>query len=147
MKFGPSGDSNGIRLLRRRAMIVSNSKLFAKIVEDPNNLKAVRFDDLIASKQKFLCRCNARDISEMQQHLNCFVDCFTECGSSGNLTLHHFINKMCKAGFCVRICPEENMAEVRERFIERMDALQETKQVRQMLLPRKKNSMAFWKQL
>ncbi|CAL5444956.1 unnamed protein product [Camellia sinensis] len=87
--------------------------------------------------RKFLCRCNARDISEMQQHLNCFVDCFTECASSGNLTLHHFINKMCKAGFCARICPEENMAEVRERFIERMDALQETEQVRQMLLPQK----------
>lgn len=29
------------------------------------------------------------------------------------------------------------MAEVRERFVERMDALQETEQVRQMLLPQK----------
>lgn len=29
-----------------RAMIVSNSKLFAKIAEDPSDLKAVRFDDL-----------------------------------------------------------------------------------------------------
>lgn len=73
----------------------------------------------------------------MQQHLNCYVDCFAECDASGNLTLHHFINKICKTRFCVRICQGENMAEVRERFVERMDALQETEQVRQMLLPQK----------